>query len=142
MRSQMIAEKLKINPTDLESLEVLLREGKATAGRLAKHTGLTTGAITGVIDRLVHSGFAVRESDPKDRRKVLVVPNMKRITEEIIPLYSSISDSMDKLLGTYSDLEQRVIIDFLKKASLLGQKDMEQIQKNVNTPYHPIHERG
>ncbi|RPH37298.1 MarR family transcriptional regulator [bacterium] len=102
MRSQIIAEKLGINPTDLESIEVLLREGKITAGRLAQETGLTTGAITGVIDRLVRAGYAAREEDPGDRRKVLVALNVKRVEEDVVPLYESISRSTEKILRNYS----------------------------------------
>jgi DNA-binding MarR family transcriptional regulator len=128
MRSQMIADKLKINPTDLESIEVLYREGKTTAGKLAEYTGLTTGAITGVIDRLVHAGFAMREPDPEDRRKVFVTLDMKKITEEVVPLYDSISGSVDKLLEGYSEPELNIIIDFLKKVNLLSQKDLEQFR--------------
>lgn len=91
MRSQLIAQKLNLNSTDLESIEVLIRVGRTTAGILAKYTGLTTGAITGVIDRLVKAGYAVREYDPKDRRKVFVTINEKNITENIDPFYTSLS---------------------------------------------------
>ena len=129
MRSQIVADKLGINSTDLESLEVLSREGKATAGSLAKHTGLTTGAVTGVIDRLVRSGFVARELDPKDRRKVFVVLNMKKLSEEVFPLYDSISSSMNNLLGEYSEQKLDIIMDFLKKAISVGQKDLEKLRK-------------
>ncbi|MBA2518706.1 MAG: MarR family transcriptional regulator, partial [Chloroflexia bacterium] len=56
--SQAIADQVGLNPTDLEALEVLLRQGPLTAGKLAEITGLTTGAITGVVDRLERKGYA------------------------------------------------------------------------------------
>ena len=62
-------EDVGVNPTDLGSLCLLLLHGPAPAGRLAELTGLTTGAVTGVIDRLEKGGF-VREVDPADRRKL------------------------------------------------------------------------
>ena len=129
MRSQIVADKLGINSTDLESLEVLSRGGKATAGSLAKHTGLTTGAVTGVIDRLVRAGFVSRELDPNDRRKVFVALNTKKLSEKVIPLFNSISNSMNELLNQYSEKDLDLIMDFLKKLSSAGQKDLEKLRK-------------
>src|ERR1700734_2618292 len=72
MYSAVVAERLGINSTDLECLDHVVLRGPISAGALAEATGLTTGAITGVIDRLERAGFARREPDPEDRRKVLV----------------------------------------------------------------------
>jgi DNA-binding MarR family transcriptional regulator len=126
MRSQIIAQKLRINPTDLESLEVLLREGKITAGRLAHETGLTTGAVTGVIDRLVRAGYAGREEDPADRRKVLVALNMERVEKEVVPLYEAISSATEKILRNYSEKDLRTIVEFLEKAVAASDEDLKQ----------------
>src|ERR671934_2843070 len=71
-------EEVGLNPTDLGSLCLLLLHGPAPAGRLADLTGLTTGAVPGVIDRLEKGGFVRREVDPADRRKVIVVPDAER----------------------------------------------------------------
>src|SRR5258706_417211 len=70
--SQALAERLGINSTDLECLDVITLRGPVTAGELARATGLTRGAITGVIDRLERKGFAKRGAARADRRKVLV----------------------------------------------------------------------
>src|ERR1700733_11041636 len=71
LHSQAVAGRLGINSTDLECLD-LVERGPVAAGALAGATGLTTGAITGVIDRLERAGFVRREADSADRRKVLV----------------------------------------------------------------------
>ena len=55
-------------------MDFLNMEGRMTAGRLAELTGLTTGAITGVIDRMEKAGFVRRERDDSDRRKVFIAP--------------------------------------------------------------------
>jgi DNA-binding MarR family transcriptional regulator len=68
-------EDVGLNPTDLGALCLLLLHGPAPAGRVAELTGLTTGAVTGVIDRLEAGGFVRREVDPADRRKVIVAPD-------------------------------------------------------------------
>src|SRR5258708_12382269 len=69
--SQAVAERLGMNSTDLECLDHISR-GPLTAGRLAELTGLTTGAITGVIDRLERAGLARRDPHPGHRRQTLV----------------------------------------------------------------------
>src|SRR6185369_1624487 len=67
-----VAAKLGLNRTDLDCLSIVHLAGSATAGELAEITGLTTGAVTGVIDRLVQAGFVRRDADPDDRRRVIV----------------------------------------------------------------------
>src|SRR5215813_7664872 len=83
--SQAVAERLGINSTDLECLDSVVLRGPLTAGELADATGLTTGAITGVIDRLERAGFARRERDKDDRRRVLVRAQQAAI-KRIAPL--------------------------------------------------------
>lgn len=133
MRSQAVASKLRINPTDLESMEVLFRLGRMTAGRLAEETGLTTGAVTGVVDRLTKAGFAWREHDDKDRRKVYVVLNMKKIQEDVIPLYKSISKAIENLCAEYSNEQLELIADFLKRSIQVGQEDLRRLADKSKT---------
>ena len=63
--------------------------GRSRPGELARRTGLTTGAITGVIDRLEKAGFARRARDSSDRRRVIIEPDPKRIERKIVPLFES-----------------------------------------------------
>src|SRR4029078_593998 len=73
---QTVANTVGISGSDLECLDFLNLEGRVTAGRLAEVTGLTTGAITGVVDRLEKAGLVRRERDPAGRREgfIVVVP--------------------------------------------------------------------
>lgn len=73
-----IASKIGLNVTDAECIDFLMEMGPSTAGDLAKATGLTTGAITAMIDRLEKAGMVVREKDADDRRKVIVKHIMKK----------------------------------------------------------------
>src|SRR3954468_19134641 len=68
----LAAQRLGVNETDLHCLNIIENAGGVTAGGLAAGAGLTTGAVTGVIDRLERKGFARRVSDPADRRRVKV----------------------------------------------------------------------
>src|SRR5436305_15046789 len=69
---QAVANVAGISNSDLECFDFLNLEGRVTAGRLAEVTGSTTGAITGVVDRLEKAGFVRRERDAVDRRKVFI----------------------------------------------------------------------
>src|SRR4051794_26726388 len=65
----LAAERLGLNRTDLHCINIIENSGGLTAGELAKESGLTTGAVTGVVDRLERAGYARRVSDPADRRR-------------------------------------------------------------------------
>src|SRR5579863_8198945 len=71
---ELVARKLGLNATDTRSLDLITRAGDSelTAGDLGRATGLTTGAITGILDRLEGAGFVERIRDANDRRRVIV----------------------------------------------------------------------
>lgn len=109
-----IAELLGLNPTDHKSLDVLVRFGPITAGQLAEQTGLTTGAITGIVDRLEKAGFARRTRDPNDRRRVIVEP-LPEAMEKITPLFASIYQASLELFSRYSDDELALFHRFVNQ---------------------------
>src|SRR5215470_10853577 len=81
------ADKIGINVTDLNCLNILALGGHLTAGELAKQTGLTTASITGVIDRLEEAGFVRRERDPSDRRRVVIRLVLEKGLAEVAPVF-------------------------------------------------------
>lgn len=93
-----IAERVGLSATEHKALDLLSRSGSLTAGQLAEVTGLTTGAITGLIDRLEKVGFVRRERDSSDRRKVVIHPVIEKIEQEIVPLFVSMSQQTEILL--------------------------------------------
>lgn len=116
MLSQTVAERVGLNSTDMESLDLLFVNGPLTAGRLAELTGLTTGAITGIVDRLERAGHVRRETDPADRRRVIIHPLPEKANREIGPLYAPLATAMEALYDRYSDEELGIIVDFLGKS--------------------------
>jgi DNA-binding MarR family transcriptional regulator len=80
---EAVAASLGMNATDLRCLELLAGEPDPTPSRLADLAGLTTGAVTGVLDRLEEAGFVRRESDPADRRRIVVRTNEQRLAEVV-----------------------------------------------------------
>lgn len=110
------AESVGLNSTDLGSLCLLLLHGPTPAGRLAQLTGLTSGAVTGVIDRLETSGYVRREPDPGDRRRVIVVPDASRVERVLFPHFSSIRPAATtEFFDRYTAVELAAIADFLAR---------------------------
>src|SRR5436309_15404761 len=100
--SQTVADSAGISSSDLECLDILYLEGRVTAGRLAEVTGLTTGAITGVVDRLEKAGLVRRERDENDRRKVFIAI-VPEAAMKIGQFYVPMQRAMEKVFNTYSD---------------------------------------
>ena len=124
--SQAVADRAGMNPTDQEALDILRRSGPLAAGRLAELTGLTTGAVTGLVDRLERRGFARREPDPTDRRRVIVRPLEENAARELDPLFAPMGQAINALCARYDDRELAVILDFITKSNAVV---LEQIAK-------------
>ncbi|MFD0589374.1 MarR family winged helix-turn-helix transcriptional regulator [Paenibacillus sp. GCM10027627] len=121
---QSVAASLGLYNNDFLSVDILYEKGPVTAGELSKLTGLTTGSVTALIDRLEKSGLVRRQHDPKDRRKVIIVP-LYEDKEEVRNIYLMLHASMIKLASSYSDEELALITRFLRTASTVLE---EQIQ--------------
>jgi DNA-binding MarR family transcriptional regulator len=106
-----VAERLNLNPTDQECLELILL-APTTPGEIAKLTGLTTGAVTSVLDRLERAGFVKREHDSEDRRRIIVRADVDKIKGHLSPLMTCVTDGFTDLCGEYSDEELRFLLDF------------------------------
>jgi DNA-binding MarR family transcriptional regulator len=99
--SEQMASQLGVSTTDLECLNLLAADGNVTAGTLATRTGLTTGAITGAIDRLEQAGLVERRRDDTDRRKVIVAE--KSATWRAHPSSALMRRTVADVLAQYDD---------------------------------------
>ena len=127
MFHQAVADILGLHITDHKCLDFIYRFGAMPAGRLAELTGLTTGAITGIIDRLEEAGYVRRTNDPKDRRRTIVEPTRnKKLEKKIEVLFIPLRDRMHKLLSSYSDSELAFLLDATTK--MLEQTREESIK--------------
>jgi DNA-binding MarR family transcriptional regulator len=112
MFHQAVADVLGLHITDHKCLDLLHRFGAMPAGRLGELTGLTTGAVTGIIDRLEQAGYARRANDPKDRRRTIVEPTRNRKLERKIEMiFMPLHERMHKLLSFYADNELAFLLD-------------------------------
>jgi DNA-binding MarR family transcriptional regulator len=136
MLSQVTASRLGISPTDLETMDILGTHGPLTAGRLAELTGLTTGAITGVVDRLERAGFVRRERDANDRRRVIVhlVPDRAR---RVGKLYQPLARAMAELYARYSDAELALIVDCTRRGNAIALEHITRVGRA-----RPARDRG
>ena len=112
LRDHIASQRLGLGGTDSRFLTLLDVHGPLTPGRLAQLTGLTTGSVTGVIDRLERGGFVSRERDDADRRKVRVIPDPEA-TARLTAARSDRIDLLDDVLKDRDDGELAVIARFL-----------------------------
>ena len=140
--SDSVAKLVGANATDLECLDLLSLGGPTTAGRLASHTGLTTGATTAVIDRLERAGFARRLRSTEDRRSVLVEALPERL-RQIEALYQPLAVAVARLNEEYGDKQLAVIVDYLSRAVTLAAEHVVWLQtQQPLTPEPPVRRPG
>jgi DNA-binding MarR family transcriptional regulator len=121
---QTVAIRFGLSESDIETLEALIEMGATTAGRLSELTGLTSGAVTRVIDRLEQAGYVRRVPDPADRRRVIV----EVVSEKVAAVQSTlnrVSSASAEEIGRYTDAQLELIGEFLTR--------MEQITKEEAT---------
>ena len=104
------------------------------SGRLAELTGLTTGAITGVVDRLESRGLARRAADPQDRRRVIVeIVKNDAVECRMRDLFQGISDGTRALLDGYSDSELALILDFVRRSNAMSHVETLKLRASEGT---------
>jgi DNA-binding MarR family transcriptional regulator len=128
---ELVGRCLGLSATDRKCLDLLSR-GPVTAGEIASFTGLTTGAVTGIIDRLAKAGYAKRVSDPKDRRRVLVARKANSRLDEVLPaIFGPLGDDMAVVVSNYNQRELQVIADFLTRAREVLLANTARVEKKL-----------
>ena len=124
----LAAQRLGVNETDLHCLNIVENAGGITAGKLALLAGLTTGAVTGVIDRLEHRGFARRVSDPEDRRRVRVEVT-RAFYARADKIWGPVRADWGRALAKFSDDELELITEFLRASNEVGRRHLERLRE-------------
>ena len=124
-----VAERLQLGLTDHKAFDFILRHGPVSAGQLADLTGLTTGAVTGMIDRLEQAGYVERMRDAEDRRKVLVRSSLSAARgRKCCELFDSLGSGVEHFTKTYSDRDLEVILDFMRRSVELLHRETLKLQ--------------
>jgi DNA-binding MarR family transcriptional regulator len=126
--SEAIADRLGISSSDLECLDLVATGKAGTAGELAAATGLSTGAVTGIVDRLEKAGLARRERDELDRRRVHIRLSAD-VRRRVEPHYRSLAKGMADLLARYSDDEIALLLDFFTRSHAVMDSEIARLKR-------------
>jgi DNA-binding MarR family transcriptional regulator len=123
---ERVAKKLKLSRTDMRCLDLIGRLGPITAGRLAEESGLTTGAVTFILDRLEEAGMVTRRRDTEDRRRVWVeiVPEAQERLED---LQQPVADEMRRVAQRFKAEELATVRDFMRQAKEVFQRQVHDV---------------
>jgi DNA-binding MarR family transcriptional regulator len=124
---QAVADAIGVNRTDMRCLDVIDREGPVPAGRLAEATGLTSGAITSVLDRLERAGHAQRVRDPSDRRRVLVelTPSLRQAHDYYAP---HLAES-ERLYHRYTREQLELLLSFVRDGREFNEREAASLER-------------
>jgi DNA-binding MarR family transcriptional regulator len=124
------AGRIGMTVTDMQVMDLLESSGPTTAGQLADLTGLTTGAITGMLNRLEEAGLVRRERDPNDGRRVIVrLAPGKDEMHEIGPIFASLGKTWDDIASHYDDEQIAFLLEFLKRSNALSRKEIVRLRE-------------
>jgi DNA-binding MarR family transcriptional regulator len=117
-----------LNATDMECLRLLFLKGTASPSELARHTGLTSGAATAMLDRLEKAGLIERRPNPDDRRGTLIVPE-KSSAEKVAAWFESARKAQEELISSYPESELEIIADVFERFAKLWDDEREKLLK-------------
>ena len=128
LMDQAIADRLGMNRTDAQCMDIVSRLGPIAAGDLADRVGLTAGAITAVLDRLERGHWIRRVHDTVDRRRVMVWGSQAQHTK-IQPIFARLRQSTREVLGRYSEQQLELIADFLRRTAAIAAEHRERLRR-------------
>jgi DNA-binding MarR family transcriptional regulator len=131
--SHAVAERAGMHPTDIETLDLLNVLGAMTAGQLSRMTGLSSGATTRLVDRLVRAGFVRRVADPADRRRVRIEPIGENL-ETIGEMYMPLAEALDRAWSTFSEADLEVILRFARQSNAIVASENARLRGHAPAP--------
>jgi len=129
LMDQAIADRLGMNRTDAQCMDLISRLGPLSAGELAERVGLTPGAITAVLDRLERGHWIRREHDTVDRRRVMVDRGQAQHAK-MAPIFARLRSSTRKALARYSEEQLDLIADFLRRTTAIAAQQRQRLRRS------------
>lgn len=131
----LVARLVGLSVSDLRAWDLLVSYGPMSASEFADLTGLTAGAVTGLLDRLSKAGAVKRVPDPKDRRKVsIVVTSELRSGKTTSVYFGAFQAALERLYKRYSDSEIRIIDRYTRDVSKLLQEETARLRERTHKP--------
>jgi DNA-binding MarR family transcriptional regulator len=129
---EAVASHLGVSAAEWKCLGMLDQHGPSTAGRLAELSGFSSGAITGIVDRLERGGYVRRERHSSDRRSVIVRPvGIKNVREQVMPIFRSLMTAMSEVAGHYSAKELASIDKFFRETTEVLRKETAKLKRMI-----------
>jgi DNA-binding MarR family transcriptional regulator len=128
---QAIAEQLGLSMADHKALDLVCAAGSLTAGQLAELTNLTTGGVTGLVDRLEQAGLVRRERDPHDRRRVIVRPSSD--VPGLTAIFNSLAHALGEVCAHYTDQELKTTLDFVTRFIGVLQAETAKLEQRIQS---------
>lgn len=125
------ARRLGMTAAERKCAGLIAELNETTPKQLAEATGLSTGAITGIVDRLERAGYARREPNPQDRRSVIIrARNTERLMNETRPIFASLTDAMNALDARYSPDQRSLILEHLKDTIAVLREQTAKVEQS------------
>jgi len=129
LMDQAIADRLGMNRTDAQCMDIISRFGPMTAGELADRVGLTAGAITAVLDRLKRGHWIRRVHDTVDRRRVMISGGQAQHAK-MAPIFARLRRSTREVLARYSEEQLDLIADFLRRTAAIAAQHRQRLRRS------------
>ncbi len=129
LMDQAIADRLGMNRTDAQCMDLISRFGPMTAGELADRVGLTAGAITAVLDRLERGHWIRRVHDTVDRRRVMISGGQAQ-HDKMAPIFARLRRSTREVLARYSEEQLDLIADFLRRTAAIATQHRHRLRRS------------
>ena len=129
LMDQAIADRLGMNRTDAQCMDLISRLGPMTAGELADRVGLTAGAITAVLDRLERRHWIRRVHDTVDRRRVMISSGTAQHAT-VAPIFARLRRSTREVLARYSEEQLELIGDFLRRTAAVAAQHRQRLRRS------------
>ena len=135
MHAKAIADRAGINGTDFECLDVLDWTGPIPAGELARRLGITSGAVTGVIDRLERGGWVHQLADPSDRQRVIVelVPPSERDADryrQMLEVFAPLQQEIGEVIDRFDDDQLAKIVEYMRAANEAIERSIARLRES------------
>lgn len=124
---EAIARKAGLSSADHKYLGLILQYESITAGEISKITGLTTGAVTGLIDRLEKKELLKRQFAKEDRRKVFIIPDLENSMKLLGSIFDELQQKTTALISTFSETEIKIIERYFKEATLIMKETADHL---------------
>ena len=122
-----IAHQLRMPLADVQCMG-LLAAGPSAPSDLAAQLGLTTGAMTKVLDRLQQAGYVTRAADPSDRRRIIIAANPSGLAE-LGDAYGPMGEKIGRHLASYSAAELQTVLDFMRAGREAADEEISRIRQ-------------